>query len=728
MDSILIVGSYGTFVNEIIQKFYKENWRIYTLISNKKWIKPAHVFEQYVFQYDSDSIKEIVTSCRPDVILFSGAYDPLYQWEDKTAIAESLRYITGLSNLLMCGAMVGTRHFIYVSSDRVYEDEYIIDINEEVPATPNSFKGMTISQGENLAMHFGQTTQLEVTVARIAGMYGIPASREDCTDLYSEMCLKALVSGRLTVNAKKVLSALYVKDAVEALYLLAAAPERKHGLYHISSMVEVTEEAVAKIIQEKYSQQIDIVDQTIGLRHRLILSNERFCREFDFIARNSYQEIIPQMIAYMKDHKNLFLHSDEKYEGKGFGHRLIRLSQKAFPFLECLLFFIPFFMLNNRAVGSLNFGGINFFLLYVLLFAVVHGRQQAIFASLLSVVGYCFRQMYTSSGFSLLIDINTYIWIAQIFIVGLTVGHLKDKFREMEEDKNDNIRFLSERLKDITAINSSNTRIKNYFAEKIISSTESVGRIYEITSKLDKAATGEVLFAALDTISEIMDSKDVAIYTVSNRDYCRLASASSEKARSLGKSVLMKDHRVIFDVLRNRQVYINRSLDSSLPMMASALFDEKGSMRVVIFLWSVPYEQMTLYQANLLTVVGALVYSVVVRDVDYLDALAYRRYIGDTVILQEAAFQEMLEIYRRAAEKGYAELSVFYIHRGLLPLEEMSARLKSLLRGTDYVGAMSDGDLAVLLTNTNGDESVHVRKRLEEKGIMTYQEQEAMTY
>ena len=84
-------------------------------------------------------------------------------------------------------------------------------------------------------------------------------------------------------------------------------------------------------------------------------------------------------------------------------------------------------------------------------------------------------------------------------------------------------------------------------------------------------------------------------------------------------------------------------------MMASALFDEKGNMRSVIFLWEIPYEQMTLYQANLLTIVGALVYSVVVRDADYLDALAYRRYISDTAILQESAYHEMLEIYKQAA-------------------------------------------------------------------------------
>ena len=722
MSSILIVGSYGTFTNELINKFYKENWRIYTLVTNKKHIKPAHVFEQYGFDYDSDSIKEIINSCRPDAILFAGAYDPVYTWHDERIREESLSYITGLSNLLMCAAMIGIRHVVYVSSDKVFEDDYIIDINEDMDPSPNSFKGLTISQGENLAMHFDQTTQCEVTVARISNLYGIPANQDACTDLFSEMCLHALASGRLKVNAKRILSGIYAKDAVEALYLLINAPERKERLYHISSMEEVTEDAVAKLILEKSSHQIDIVDQTIGLKHRTILSNERFCAEFPFEVRHSYKEIVPQIISYMAGHKNLFLYRDEKYKGKSLKHRLFRLFKNLFPFIECIAFFIPFFMLNNRAVGSVYFSGINFYLLYVLLFAVVHGRQQAIFASLLSVMGYCFRQMYTSTGFSLLIDINTYIWIAQIFIVGLTVGHLKDKFREMEEDKDEKIEFLSDRLADITEINSSNTKIKNYFAEKMISSTESIGRIYDITSKLDRAATGEVLFAALDTLSEIMNTKDVSIYLVSNKEYCRLASASTEKARSLGKSIPVKNYKEIFDVLEAKQVYINRSLDNKLPMMASALFDNKGDMRIVIFLWDIPYEQMTLYQANLFTVVGVLVYSVVVRDADYLDALAYRRYIPETTILQEAAFQEMLRVYQHAEEKGYAELSVFYVQTNNMPLKELSDKIRPLLRDTDYVGIMADGDLAVLLTNTNQSESIYVRKRLDAKNIKTYQE------
>lgn len=719
MSSILIIGSYCTFTNELIHKFHKENWRIYTLTSGKKRMKPMHVFEQYNFRYDSDNIKEIINSCCPDTVLFTGAYDTINRWEEDKAKAESLHYITGLSNLLMCCAMLGVKHFVYISSDKVFEDEYIVDIKEDMPVSPYSFKGMTISQGENLAMHYEQTTRMEVTVTRIAQMYGLPMDREDCTDIYSEMCVKALVTGRLKVNAKKVLSALYVKDAIEALYLLINAPERKHSIYHISSMEEVTEDAVALLIQESNTHPIEIVDQTIGLRHRVVLSNEKFCGEFPFQVKNSYRDSIPQMISYINSHKNLFLYEDEKQEHANSGYRVLRIFRKAVPFLESIIFFIPFFILNNRAVGSTYFNGINFYLLYVLLFAVVHGRQQAIFSSLLSVVGYCFRQLYSTSGFYLLININTYIWIAQLFVVGLTVGQLRDSFREMETDKNEKIDFLSERMNDITVINHSNTKIKNYYAEKLISTTESIGRIYEITSKLERADSGEVLFAALDTLSDIMEVRDVSIYLVSDIEHCRLASASSESSRALGKSILMKNYRMIFDVLANKQVYINRSLETNLPMMASALFDEKNELRIIIFLWDIPYEQMTLYQANLLTVVGALVYSAVVKDANYLEALAYRRYLPDTTILREEAFKRMVDIYKNAEKKGYAESCLCLVRWEDLSMKELNDKIRPILRETDYVGVTQDDCVAVLLTNTNEQESMSVRGRLEEMNIHT---------
>lgn len=719
MKTALIIGSNDFFAKDLVEKLYMERWRIYTLVSNKRFIKPSHVFEQYVFDYKSDSIKDIIKSCRPNLIIFTGAYDSLYNWDSENVKNVVLDYTADLINVLISATMQGVGHFIYISSETVFEDEYIIDITEDTPVSPNSYKGIAISQGENMSAHFGTINDMEVTIVRLANMYGIPSNRKENMDICGEMCVKALVDGTVHVNAKSIFSPLFVKDAVETIFILMNAPKRNYNLYHVSSMEEVTENDIAELIKVKVLHPVDIIDETEGVTKRRILSNERFVNEFNYEFSNSYKDIIPRIISYMNNHKRKFLNSNATKEGTDNKSHLLRLFKKLIPFLEAMALFIPVFLLSNGSIKIWYVEDVNFYLLYVLLFALVYGRQLSVFASLLSLVGYNISYMMNASTTSYAIDTRLYIQIVQIFIVGLSVGHLKDKFIEANESMNNELSFLKEQLNDIMAINSSNERIKDYYTDKVISNTEGIGTIYNITSKLQDSEKGEVLFASLDTLKKIMDTEDVSIYLVSNSEYCRLASASSQRAISLGKSISMKKNHIIFDVLQSDQVFINRTLDNSLPMMASALFDDERNMRIVIFLWDLSYEKMTLYYSNLLTVVGALVYSMFMRDVNYLDVLAYKRHVENTSILHEDAFLEMTEVYKRAGEKGYAVSSVLFVKKGDLSINEINDKINPLLRDTDYIGMQRDGEIAILLTNSDKNESEIVKERLEKNNIIT---------
>ena len=121
---------------------------------------------------------------------------------------------------------------------------------------------------------------------------------------------------------------------------------------------------------------------------------------------------------------------------------LAHIFQAALPFIENMICFIPFFMLNNRAVGSQYFDRLDFYLLYVLLFAIVYGQHQAIFSSLLATAGYCFRQMYDQSGFEVLLNYNTYVWMAQLFILGMVVGYMRDQIRFVKNQGEEEIGYL----------------------------------------------------------------------------------------------------------------------------------------------------------------------------------------------------------------------------------------------------------------------------------------------
>lgn len=80
------------------------------------------------------------------------------------------------------------------------------------------------------------------------------------------------------------------------------------------------------------------------------------------------------------------------------------------------------------------------------------------------------------------------------------------------------------------------------------------GKIYSITSKLDRTMPDEVLFDAVEMMERLMGTEDVAIYNVVNGDYARMFSASSKKARELGNSIRYKEMSVMYDALKEHRV------------------------------------------------------------------------------------------------------------------------------------------------------------------------------
>ena len=234
-------------------------------------------------------------------------------------------------------------------------------------------------------------------------------------------------------------------------------------------------------------------------------------------------------------------------------------------------------------MGSQFFGKLDSYLLYVLLFAIIYGQQQATFSAILAVAGYCFRQMYTKSGLEVIVDYNTYVWIAQLVILGLAVGYLRDRLVVLKRDKDDEIEYLKHRLRDIEEINRTNVKLKNEMERQIVNQSDSMGKIYEITSSLDKYEPEEVLFYAAEVVSRLMESRDVAIYTVSNENFARLISFTSKSARQLGNSIEFRSYKNMYEDFAADRVFVNRRLEEGLPMMALAIRSE-GVMKLIVML------------------------------------------------------------------------------------------------------------------------------------------------
>lgn len=716
--NILLIGGAGNLINNLIVKLNKEGHRI-SLLTGERYEKASYqrVFEKYNFPYESESLKEIFESIAPELTIFMGAYDTNFKWSGKDVEKEAVRFSGSLMNILMAYSQCTDGRFLYLSTHDVYSGDYPDNITETEPVMPNGIPGMVWSQGEEMCENYRKSCGKDIIVLRLDHVYGIPENRKDVRDICSRMCLEALESGRITVCGNRVFSLLYVTDAVEFIYRLAVCGKHGSFLYHLSSMKELTEPVLANMICQAWEEPLE---QTVlpeqEEKDRVILSNNTYESEFGNLFFCETTNTINRIALQMKRHAHLYLNYEK--ENKTLTDRIKdkanRLFKNLIPFAENLILFIPFFMLNNRAVGSEYFANLDFYLLYVLLFAIVYGQSQAILSSTLAAAGYCFRQMYERSSFEVMIDANTYVWIAQLFVLGLTVGYMRDQIIKLKQGRWSEKEYLDLQLTEIQDINSSNMRVKAALEAQIINQQDSLGKIYSITSTLDQYGEEEVLFYAAEMLSKLMHSKDVAIYTVFNK-YARLFSATSTKARQMGNSIQYKNMGEMYEALRQKKVFINRKMEDQYPLMANAVYDNE-EMKLIVMVWDIPWERMTLGQANQLTVISMLIQNAVLKANRYLSALEGQRYVAKTHLLTPEAFQAMVNAYLKARRLGLTECVLLSINAEENGYMEAVERLVEKIRSSDFIGTLLDGGLYVLLANTNDKDADYVRQRFAELG------------
>ena len=715
--NILLIGGSGNLMNQLIIKLKKEGHRVHLLTGEQHAANTYEkVFERYEFTYDNGNLSEIFQSVSPDVTLFLGAYDTNFSWRHSER--ESVRFIAGLMNILVAYSMINKGKFIFLSSEELYQGNFEQDIREEEPPCARGFRGTALEQAENICSNFRENWNLNILVLRLDHLYSIPKDREELDGICGEMCRKAMESGCIHADPDTVLSLLYVSDAVEFIYQVAAARRTKHFLYHLSSSQPVSELELAGMIGKNMDSVVEIVLEPKPAKSRKVLSNQRFLEEFGVSVCHTAEDGVDKIVSGMMKNKAVFLTGEEETPSvwKRIWRRVGWFVKASVPFVENMICFIPFFMLNNRTVGSDYFARLDFYLFYVLLFAIVYGQHQAIFSAVLAVCGYLFRQMYTRSGFEVMLDYTTYVWMAQLFILGLVVGYMRDQIRSIRMESEEVQKNLKRQLRDIKDINNSNVRVKDVLERQVIDQKDSIGKLYSITSTLDQYMTEEVLFYAVEILSKILRSPDVAIYTVYNSDYARMFSASSDVARQLGNSIRYPDMGELYEALCQRKVYVNRQLDERYPLMANAIY-ENDEMKMIVMVWGIPWERMTLGQANLLVVISYLIQNAVLRAGRYMEALEQQRYVEDTHILEPGAFTTLVEAYQKAKKKNLTECTLLQIQADPSECERAGEVLLKNLRQTDYLGTMEDGRLYVLLANTVRKEAEIVISRFDAAGF-----------
>ena len=717
---VMLVGGISPVMRKLILKLYKEGHRIHVLSGTRNpAIHYEHVFERYDFPYDSASVEEVFKSVDPDVTILLGAFDGNYTGEDPRKDAVS--FTAGVQNILLSWATLKKGRLIYISSSEVYGSSYQKTVSESVSPLPRGIRPIMLYQGEETVRFYQEKLKKDAIIVRVDRIHDVPQQQSDIRfGIVGSMCLNAFRKGTVSYRRNHFYGLTYLGDVIEALFRLVTCKTHEHGLYNISSSVKWSEEQIAQAIR-KYSQTpVEILDVTVDEHRSVVLDNQRVKEEFGFEIFQTPEVTVEKTLKYMHAHSTKFLTGENKGGNivQRLYYRTVRMLGALVPYMENLICFIPFFMLNNRAVGSQYFSKIDFYLLYVLLFAVVHGQRQATFSALLATAGYMFRQMYGKTGLMVVTDYNTYVWVAEIFILGLVVGYMKDQIRFMQEEKVQEVDFLSERVHDIADINDSNLRVKEGLITQVVNYDNSLGTIYDMIEQLEADHPAIILFRAMALLQKLMGSQDVSLYRINDEQYGRLFGYTSVRAASLGSTLHIPDETSMYEAFEKQEVYLNREMNPRYPVMAYCLY-ENEKMSLAIMLWSIPFERMTIDESNRFIVIGKLIQKAVRQSAAYLDLLKDRRYEEGSPALQESAFEEYKEVYRTAGSRNLCEYSLLRVLAEKATLKETSITIGNILRETDRIGYGNDGTLQILLTSTDQKGCEFVRRRLHENGIET---------
>lgn len=718
----IVIGKYGIYLESLINKLKKEACEVFVITGNKSKSAEKHsgIVEEYNFEYDNPNIHYILESTKAEVVIFTGALDPHFSWKEQR---DAVAYIAGLDNILISAEKAGVKRFIYVSSIDVYDKGQGVTVTEDFPANPVELRTITIKGGEDISLRYDRENGMQVVLLRYSEVYGFVAGKINGQSLCTKLCMETLKGETPYIDSNQKHDYIHVSDSTEVVYQIMDREKLPHCIYNICSGNGITERQTLELLTHLLDKDQEVKYLKDSSDSEEEYSNNLAVNELGFNLKYSFEEGFGQMAKQLQI-SELF---DET--GNRKGHYFNRLTKNLqtifgwfFPYFETILTFIVIQAIVVFSNGSSIVEAVDFYLLYVVFIAIIYGKGQTITALLLSLTGKVIVLGQFASLLDVAVDYNTYLWMLQLLIIGMGIGYIRDRYKQAIDDKGDAIKYLEAELSEIKEINHSNIRIKKIFENRLINYQDSFARIYSIVTKLDELEPDKIMFSAVDVVSRIMGSKDVVIYSVDKgSNYARLTAGMADSSYAAPKSIELDSLQEIYEEIQKHKIYINRTIDNNIPSMAGGIYHE-DTLESVIMIWSLPFENTTLYHINLFSVVLNLIAQAMHRANLYIEESRLTRYINGTSILTQKSFQKLMEIKKTGSDNNLAEFYILKITDTETSFKNLNDVIVPMLRQHDYLGVGEDEGLYLLLTNTNEDEAEFVIQRLVKKGIDTRKE------
>ncbi|WP_281659167.1 hypothetical protein [Halobacillus sp. Cin3] len=387
-------------------------------------------------------------------------------------------------------------------------------------------------------------------------------------------------------------------------------------------------------------------------------------------------------------------------------------------FIELILVFSVLGFLDQSLEWDMLEWTLNPVFFAVLLFSLRYGLNFALLSFFAALI-YHVYDIYQRDGdlFLLFYDPANYLSLLFLLLAGVITGLYSTSFRERYESQQYVLKETKDENEELKTSLTALERSQRVMQAKVLDSEYTLSRIYEVGKTLDQPSPELVRNEAVTIIGDLFEAEDLAVYHVdSSKKSLRLRVRKGNTER-LPQTIFIDDAASIFSRgLKNKTICLKTVDDEAdAPVLIGPIVYNQD-VREVLVIDQLDFAKLTKYEVQILSLVLDWMANRIERAGEYLRKEEEQKMYPGTSIYDKEAFDELVQLQEKRAEKYGVPYSVVSID--VSPYREMSAVeaeiiLRAYLRELDIMGYdQTEQHFHFLLPGTSSENASIVEERI----------------
>ncbi|NDL68711.1 NAD-dependent epimerase/dehydratase family protein [Anaerotalea alkaliphila] len=709
---ILVTGGYGFIGSHLVERLIQERHQV-TVIDDLSSGSPPDARRKpaaYAMGVEDSKCEKVFEETAFDLVVHL-ANKPLPEEGTKDFDKVLHANNTGLCHVLYLAHKYNVKKVVVLSSYRVYGRQKNLPIKENAPLKPLDPYGSWYLMVEGVCGAY-RKVGLRVVVLRLGSVYGAKHSEDFINQLIEENLRDEPGEDRTYTDLVK--DYVHVSDVVEAI---AKACERQtSNVLNISSargvsrseLVE-TADAHMNVFKEGKYTFLQCPDEP-----KIVLDNKRAMTELEWAPEIPIEEGIMKTIEWHRNNGRPTEKTGPLEAAEGLGARILA-NANTYRYLEnlmaCLFFLlVTYFMQKNIAIN------VDFLIVYIVVINAFYGWNQGRVAIALSVFAYLWLKVNLDdvAVANVFRDPSHILYMTMYFIVGVSVGYVMNRMKFEKSMLLKDLKEANEEMQFTNEMYERSIEIKNSLQSTIENYEDSLGKIFSVVSKLDKAIPEQIFTEAASVYAGILKAENVHIYLLNSSRHLRLAAVKG--GHRYHKSMLLEEFSFLPSVNVEKKVFVNKEMVDEYPMVCAPIVQE-GRTLAVVFLDDVAFRNLTHQFLNTLKVLSHMLSNTISRAAEYEKAIHDKKYHGNTFIMRAEWFDKLVKEKHKASADSEMPFYLIEFEAEKKTDEEIYSIVSKIIRSTDFIGEVGGGRFAVLLVDINEKDATTIEHRLCERGI-----------